>query len=284
VSPESAAAAVELRDIRGPSVLGGGWRRFWRLSWRMARTDFVLRYHGSVLGYAWSLMNPLLLFGVLYLAFTEVLRFGDQIDYFPALLLLNLMLFQFFSEVTSRSVISIVTSENLVRKMEFPRLAVPISLVLAGTLTLLLDLVVVFGYVIASGVPVRPTWLLFPVLLLVLYALTVGFSLLLSSLYVRYRDVAQVWIVATQALLYSSAVIFPLDFIPESLRSVLALNPLVWVFTQTRAWIIDPNAPSFIDVMETPTTLVGAAFVFVGVIALGVWTFIREAPRAAEEL
>ena len=126
-------SATRLRPVRGPSALSGGWRRCWRLVWRMARTDFVLRYKGSVLGYVWSLLSPLLLFGVIYFAFTQIVQVGKGVPHYPAMLLFNLMMFQFFTEATSRSVISIVAEEHLVRRMEFPRAAVPLSIVLAST-------------------------------------------------------------------------------------------------------------------------------------------------------
>ena len=126
---EARAADLGLEEVHGPSALSGGWRRFGHLSWRMAKTDFALRYQGSVLGYLWSLLNPVLYFGVLYLAFTRVIRIGDRVDDYPAMLLFDMMLFQFLAEATSRSVTSIVSRESLVRKTEFPRLAVPASLV-----------------------------------------------------------------------------------------------------------------------------------------------------------
>ncbi len=143
----------------------------------MAKTDFKLKYQGSVFGYLWSLMSPLLLFGILYLVFTRVVRFGSVHNY-AAMLIINIMLFQFFGEATTRAMTSIVGREALVRKMEFPRLVIPLSIVLASTFTLGLDLVVVFAFLVfVTGVPVLTTWLLLPVLILWLYAFTVGTAL-----------------------------------------------------------------------------------------------------------
>ena len=285
-TPEAAtnAAALELRPVRGPSALSGGWKRCWRLIWQMARTDFVLRYHGSVLGYVWSLLSPLLMFGVIYFAFTQIVRIGAGVEDYPAMLLFNLMLFQFFAEATSRSVTSMVAGENLVRRMEFPRLAVPMSVVLASTLSLGLNLIVVAGFAIASGVEVRWTWLLLPVLLLALYTLTVSLSLLLSSLYVRFRDVDQIWSVVSRALFYLSPVIFPVELYPDAFKPLLVSNPLSPILIEGRVWMIDPDAPTFAEVAGG----IGHILVPVGIVlalcAYGAAYFNREAPRIAEEL
>ena len=280
---EARAADYGLRDVQGPSALSGGWRRFLRLSWRMARTDFSLRYHGSVLGYLWSLISPLLYFGVLYLAFTRVLRIGGTIDHYAAMLLFNLMLFQFFSEASSRAVTSIVAQESLVRKTEFPRLAVPVSLVFSSLVSLGFNLIVVIGYALASGVQVRATWLLLPVIVLALSVFTAGCSILVSSLYVRFRDVDQIWTVFTRALVYLTPVILPLELYPHSWRWLLALDPLTPILVESRRWIIDPSAPSFGDLMGTGAILAPAA-VLVAICVVAMWHFNREAPRVAEDL
>jgi ABC-2 type transport system permease protein len=280
---EATPAELGLRDVRGPSALSGGWRHFLRLSWRLARTDFSLRYHGSALGYLWSLISPLLYFGVLYLAFTRVLRFGGQVEHYAAMLLFNLMLFQFFAEATTRAVTSIVAQESLVRKTEFPRLAVPFSLVLSSLVSLGFNLIVVLGYAIASGVPVRATWLLLPVIVLALLVFTTGCSVLLSSLYVRFRDVDQIWTVLTRALVYITPVILPLELYPHSWRWVLGIDPLTPILVEARRWIIDPSAPSFDDLLGRGAILLPAA-VLLATCLVAIWHFNREAPMAAEDL
>jgi len=287
VTPSAETAqisATRLRPVRGPSALSGGWRRCWRLVWRMARTDFVLRYKGSVLGYVWSLLSPLLLFGVIYFAFTQIVQVGKGVPHYPAMLLFNLMMFQFFTEATSRSVISIVAEEHLVRRMEFPRVAVPLSIVLASTFTLGLNMIVVLGFFLATGVPIMWTWLLFPVLLVALYVVTVGCSLLLSTLYVRFRDVSQIWVVVTTALFYLTPVVFPVEFYPSGYNPLLVANPLATILIEGRVWLIDPSAPNFAEVAGTwglilvPVAIASFLFVF------GIGYFNREAPRVAEEL
>ncbi len=180
-----------LREIRGPSAFGGGAKRFFDLTWLMSVTEFKLNYFGTVFGYLWSLIRPLILFAVLYTVFTRILRF-DAPNY-AQLLLLNLTLYGLFSEATTRAVRSVVTSERIVRKMQFPRLVIPLSVVLTSLFNLCLSLIAVLVFIAASGVAPRITWLALPLIVVVLAVLTTGVSLLLSAVYVRFRDVSQMW-------------------------------------------------------------------------------------------
>jgi ABC-2 type transport system permease protein len=251
----------------------------------MAKTDFQLKYQGSAFGYVWSLMSPLLLFAVLYLVFTEVIRFGGGVPHYAAMILLNIMLFTFFQEATSRSLVSIVTREGVIRKTEFPRLVVPLSIVLASTFTLGLDLmVVIFFIVFVDGVPVTATWLLLPVLVLWLYTFTVGVSLLLSTLYVRFRDTAQIWTVLSRVLFYGSPVLFPITLFPEGAKALLLINPLAPLFAQARVWMIDPSAATYSQAMGGAVYWIYPVLVMVSLVALGIWMFDRDAPRVAEEI
>ena len=133
-NPGAPAAEPELLPVPGPSAVAGGARRFFNLLWVMAVTEFKLTFHGTSLGYLWSLARPLLMFGVLLAVFTQVFRFGDDVKDYPALLLLNIMLFSLFSEATQRAVTSVMYRENIVRKAQFPRLVIPLSTVLTELL------------------------------------------------------------------------------------------------------------------------------------------------------
>jgi ABC-2 type transport system permease protein len=274
----------ELREIRGPAALSGDQPRFWRLVWYLARTEFILKYKGSFFGYVWSLLSPLLLFGVLYLAFTKVLRFGNGIENYAAVLLLNLMLFQFFADSTSRAMVSIVGGEGLVRKMEFPRFAIPLSVVLAACFTLGLDLIVVIAYMLISGVPVTTDWLFLPVLIVWLSVFAVGASLLLSALFVYFRDTAQIWVVITRVMFYASPVLFPIELFPSGWKTLLLLNPLAPLFAQARIWMVDPEAPGFSQAMGGAIYWIYPMLMLVTIAVLGFWVFEREAPKVAEQL
>jgi ABC-2 type transport system permease protein len=277
--------APELHPVPGPSPVAGGARRFFTLIWVLAVTEFKLTFHGTSLGYAWSLVRPLLLFGVLLAVFTQVFRFGDAVKDYPALLLLNVMLFSLFSEATQRSVTSVVAREQIVRKAQFPRLVIPLSVVLTEMLDLALSLVVVFGFILAYGVDPTWTWLLTPVIVAALLVMTVAVSMIVSALYPRFRDVLLIWTVGTTVLFYATPVLYPIGVAPERFRHILQLNPLTPIFEQAQKWIIDPAAPGALGATKGSEYLLVASFaVFVAVCAAAVWVFSREAPRIAEEL
>ena len=283
----SAEATVpELREVKGPSALGGGWHRFFGLLWLMSVTEFRRTYFGTVLGYLWSLIRPLLLFAVLLFVFTRVFHAGsDEAPHYPVLLLLGIVLFTFFQEATTSSVTSVVAQEGIVRKTQFPRLVIPTTVVVTALFNLCLNLVVVLVFILAYGVDPMWTWLLFPVALLALFVLTTAASMLLSVLYVRFRDVAIIWSVATQVLFYATPVLYPITFLKnETYERLLFINPLAPIFEQVRVWVIEPDAPTASEVVGGAVYLLPAVAVFVGLCVLGVWIFNRDAPRIAEEL
>ena len=141
-----------LRDVPGPSALGGGWRRALELLYLIAALDFKRHYFGTALGYLWSIARPLMLFGVLLAVFTQVFRLGSEVPHYPVLLLFNIVLFGFFQEATGVAVTSIVAQEGVVRKTQFPRLVIPLAVVLTGLFNLALNLVVVLVFMLAFGV------------------------------------------------------------------------------------------------------------------------------------
>jgi ABC-2 type transport system permease protein len=273
-----------LREIPGPSAFGGGARRFFDLTWLLSVTEFKLYYFGTVFGYVWSLIRPLMLFGVLYVVFTRIVRFGDSVDHYAQCLLLGLTLYSLFSDATTRAVRSVVTSEKLVRKMQFPRLVIPVSVVLTSLFNLLLSLIAVLVFIAASGVGPRITWLALPLIVVVLGVITTGASLLLSALFVRFRDVAQIWGVLVLVIFYGSPILYPVEVIPPSIRFVQFVNPLVPILAEARRLVVDPAAPSAVDAADSVFGIIGPAIVVVAVCAIGLWTFTRAAPRVAEEL
>jgi ABC-2 type transport system permease protein len=277
--------AGELRDIHGPSALGGGAKRFFDLLWLTASTDFKLGYHGTVLGFVWSLLRPLLLFGILLVVFTQIFRFGDSVENYAGMLLLNVMLFGLFQESTIAAVQSVVDNEGVVRKMQFPRLVIPLAVVLTRTLQFGLNLIVVAIIIVASGVEPVWTWLFFPVLIAVLLVLTIAVSMLLSALYVRLRDVAIIWTVLVTILFYITPVLYPADFPTGLVGDLVLVNPLTPIFEQAREWVIDPDAPGAVEgTGGRPWLLVIPVLLYLAICLAGVWVFRREAPRIAEEL
>jgi ABC-2 type transport system permease protein len=274
----------ELREIRGPSALGGGARRFFDLLWLTAKTEFKLGYHGTVLGFLWSLLRPLALFGILLVVFTQVFRF-EAVEHYPAMLLLGVMLFGLFQEATDGAVQSVVKNEGIVRKMQFPRLVIPLAVVLTRSMQFSLNLVIVFVIIIATGVDPIWTWILFPALVVVLLVLTTAVAMLLSALYVRIRDLAILWAVLATVLFYATPILYPIEVVPDTFRDLIQLNPLTPIFEQAREWVIDPNAPGALEATAgNRLLLIVPMLLYVAICALGVWFFNREAPRVAEEL
>jgi ABC-2 type transport system permease protein len=269
---------------RGPTAVGDDLRRLVNLTFTLAANDFKLRFFGSALGYLWTLMKPLMLFGVLYFVFTEVVRFGAGVEHYPVYLLAAIVLFTFFSETTSRGVTSLIERETLLRKIRFPRMVVPLSVALHALFNLGLNLLVVFVFVFASGIDPRWAWLEMVPLILLLVMLSTGTTMLVSALYVRYRDVQPIWEVILQILFYASPIIYVTASFPDSIEHEAMANPITAVLTQMRHALIDPTAPTAAEAIGGGVRLLIPLAVTAVVFAVGIWVFAKEAPRIAEDL
>jgi ABC-2 type transport system permease protein len=235
----------------------------------------------------WSLLRPLMLFGILYFVFSEVVGVGTGVANYPLLLLVGVVLFFTFSEMTGGAVTSMVDRETLVRKVSFPRMAVPLSVSLAACLNLLLNLVIVAVFVAASGISARWTWLLLPLPLLGLVVFGTGLGMLLAALYVPFRDVRPIWEVASQALFYAPPILYPIEKVAEhsdALVKVVMSNPLAVLIQQFRHWLLGPQVPTAADAMGGAVWLLIPGAVFVGLTLLGFIAFNRMSPHAAEQL
>jgi len=280
------------RPIKGPSALGSDPRRLWGLTWALAKTEFKLAFFGSALGYLWQLMRPLLLFSVLYVVFSHVGKFNTGIKFWPASLLLGIVFFSFLSAASGGAVVCLVTRENLVRKVEFPRLAVPLATVLTALLTLILSMVPVFVFLLAAGGSVRWSWLELPLLIALLTCFTTGLGMLLSVLYVRYRDVRPIWEVVMQMTFYASGIFFSIVGISPVTVSGLRINfahvlmasPFAAILQQARHAMIDPSQPSAASAIGGNAMLLIPIGIGLAVIVIGFLAFHREAPRVAEQL
>jgi ABC-2 type transport system permease protein len=281
------------RPIRGPSALTDDWARFWHLTYNIALTQWKLRFFGSVLGYVWQLMRPLLLFAVLYIFFTKIAHVGEGLgaagDYYGAQLLGSVVLFTFFAESTGVAVRSVLDAESLVRKIQFPRLVVPLSVVLVSLFNLTLNLVVVLLFAMISGVTPMWSWLELPLLVIVLALFATGFAMLLSSMFVYFRDIQPIWEVITQILFYASPIIVPLETIQKKLSPTLVhlymCSPIATVLQQFRHAIINHAAPSAAAALGGgPIRLLAPLFVVAVICAIGFRVFNRTAPQIAENL
>lgn len=285
VSADPIPAALG-RPISGPSAVGGDWRRVVHLTRTLAVTDFKLRFFGSVLGYLWQLMRPLLLFGVLYAVFTRVLKFGAGVAFYPAILLMNIVFFTFFSEATGGAVTSLVDRESLVRKIQFPRLVIPLATVSTAGLNLVLNFVAVIVFMAIQGVGLHVTQLELPLIVAALALFSAGVAAFLSAAYVRARDVRPIWDVTIQMLYFATPVIYPYEAVVHryNFRHIVYSNPLAVILQQARHALVDPSAPSAVKAVGGWAWMAIPITIFVAVIVIGFWMFTREAPRVAEEL
>jgi len=286
----------------GPSAFGGSKRRFIELTLTLARTDFKLRYFGSVLGYFWQLARPLLFFGVIYVFFTEVLHVDRGVPHYGVYLLTGIVLWTFFGEATGNAIQSLVAREALLRKVRFPRLAVPLAVTTTSVFNLCMNSIAVVVFALANGVYPRLSWLWMLPIVLGFVTMALGLGMLLSALYVRFRDIQPIWEVLLQVLFYASPIMYVASAY-KSLEHLALLNPFALMITQMGHAFVHP-APYFATVVTSHGAVrqlqhpmrsayvaaggalhVGIAIAIIpAVLALGLWYFAREAPYFAENL
>ena len=282
-SGEVAALPVEVSTNVSPSAFGDDIRRFVNLTLTLATTDFKLRYFGSALGYLWSLMRPLMFFGVLYVVFTQVFGLGKGIPHYPVYLLTSIVMWTFFLESTSGCVQCLIAREGLLRKMRFPRLVIPLGVCLTAAFNMTMNFIAVLVFALVGGVEPTLGWLEMPVLLALWMILTVGTGMLLSVLYVRFRDIQPIWDVVSQILFYASPIIYPAMRYGHLLRVALC-SPLAAILTQMMHVFINPQMGSAAREIGGTVRLLIPLGIIAIVFALGLWLFNREAPRIAENL
>jgi ABC-2 type transport system permease protein len=254
----------------------------------LASVDFKLKYAGSALGYVWSVIKPLALFTVLYLVFAKLFRLGEISQYYPLALLTGIVLYTFFADATNLAMSSIVARENLLRKLSFPRLIIPTSMTVGSAMTFGINLVVVGVFIAWNRIPPRLDWLLLVPLLLQFYVFILGVSLVLATLFVRFRDIGQVWELATQLILYATPIIYPVGFLPEWARTIAFLNPITQILQDVRALVLYQDLPpNRITATEAFGSSAGRLIpigITFAVLALGFYLFKREEPTFAERV
>ncbi len=260
------------------------WRHFIYVTRALTATEFKLRYFGSVLGYLWTLLRPLMLFGVLYVVFTHVVRFGDAVPHYPVVLLAAIVVFNFFSEATSGGLNSLVARENLLRKVSFPRAAVPISVSMTAAANLALGTVVVFVFAVIDGVDPSFGWIGFIACLLGVIVLATALSVLLSVLFVRFRDMQPIWEVVLQLMFWGTPIIYTIESVPEDFQEVIMMNPLAVLIQQGRHWLVPSSTDGAADAIGGAVLLLIPLAIFLAVAALSVWSFRRAEGRLAEDL
>jgi ABC-2 type transport system permease protein len=252
----------------------------------IAAADFKLKYSGSALGYVWSIVKPLALFSMLYAVFGHIFHLGSISHYYPLSLLMGIVLFNFFSDASLLGMWSLVMRESLLRKLNFPRMIIPASATLTAAITFGVNAIVIAVFIAWNGLAPQWTWIFIIPLLLELYIFVLGISLLLSALYVRLRDVAQVWELVLQLLFYASPIIYPIGFLPPILRKLVFLNPFTQVLQDIRSIILYPDlGPNKITVngaFGSPFARLLPLAIVAVVFLVGFYYFRREEPWFAE--
>ncbi len=250
-------------------------------------TDFKLRYQGSVLGYLWSLLKPLMLFAILYVVFVQFLRFGADVEHFPVYLLLGIVLWSFFGEATAQGMSAIVGRGDMIRKINFPKYIIVISGTLSALINLILNLLVVMIFVVVNGVDLKTSilWLPFNIIELYIFALAVAF--LLSALYVKYRDIGHIWEVFLQGAFYATPILYPMSMVieqSETAAKILLLNPVAQIIQDTRYNLITHQTITTESLINNPF-VVAIPFLIVAVsIVYATWYFRRHQKYFAENV
>ncbi|MBP5511904.1 ABC transporter permease [Candidatus Saccharibacteria bacterium] len=253
----------------------------------LTKTDLKLRYQGSILGYLWAIIRPLLMFGILYLVFAKFLRFGNDIPHYPVYLLIGTVLWNFFTECTNQGIQSLIIRSDLMRKIAFPKWIIVLSATTTALINLAINLVVVIVFSLLSGVEFSLTWLLVPFLILELYLLSFGIALLLGSLNVKFRDVQSIWEVLIQALFYAIPIIYPLSMVAgysSFAANLLMLNPIAQVIQDVRFCLITKETLTGWVVLENVFLKLVPLVLVVIVVAVGVLVFKKKSKYFAEEI
>ena len=225
---------VKLQGMNIPHILN---KRNRILLKELTKTDFKLRYQGSVLGYLWALLRPLMMFAILYVVFAKLLRFGGDIPHYPVYLLCGITMWSFFTECTSQGIQAMVARGDLIRKISFPKYIVVVSSTLTAVINMLINLVVIIIFALINGVTPSLSWLLVPLSLLELYTLSLGIAFLLGAINVKYRDITSIWDVCIQALFYAVPIIYPISMVMSAsplAAKIILLNPIAQAIQDIR--------------------------------------------------
>jgi ABC-2 type transport system permease protein len=205
---------------------------------QLVKTDFKLRYQGSFLGYIWSLLKPLAIFLILYIVFVKFLKIGDAVPHFGVYLLLGIVLWNYFVEVTVGGVGSIVNKGDLIRKINFPKYIIILAGSFSALINLFLNFIVIAFFMYLSKVDITSEVLWAPLLIFELFVFSLSIAFFLSAAFVRFRDITYIWEVAIQGAFYATPILYPLSLIPISAAKILILNPMTQIIQDMRYVLI----------------------------------------------
>lgn len=251
----------------------------------LVRTDFKLRYQGSVLGYAWSLLRPLFIFVILYVVFVKFIPLGKDIPHYPVYLLLGIVLWNFFNEMTVQSLGSIVGRGDLIGKISIPRWIIVISSSISALINLILNLIVVTVFLLINDVDLLETTFWLPLILVEIYIFALGLSLFLSAAFVKYRDIGYIWEVILQAGFYLTPILYPLAKITNlALQKLIILNPMAQSIQDARYAVVTHQTRTVNKVFEGGYYKIIPVFIVITVFIIGLTYFRKESKYFAENI
>ena len=253
----------------------------------LTKTDFKLRYQGSVLGYLWALLRPLMMFAILYIVFAKLLKFGSDIPHYPVYLLAGTSMWSFFTECTSQGIQAMIVRGDLIRKISFPKYIVVVSATLTAVINMLINLVVIVIFALINGVEPSWTWLLIPLSLVELYVLSLGIAFLLGAINVKYRDITSIWDVCIQALFYAVPIIYPISMVASSsplAAKIILLNPIAQAIQDIRHNLITHETITTWNYINNLLLDVIPILLTIGVLILAAFYFRKKSKFFAEEI
>lgn len=255
----------------------------------LVKTDFKLRYQGSFLGIAWSVLKPLMLFCVMYLVFARFLRMSDGTATYPVVLLLGISSWQFVTESTNVGLRSVVDRGDLLRKIHFPNYIVVVSATIGAMISYAINLVVVFVFALFSRV--RFTWriIFLPINVAELYIVTLAMTLIMATMYVYYRDIAHIWEVLQQLIFYAMPIIYPLKYVTDRggrlafLARLELINPIAQSIQDIRHNFIAPETqPTIWNQFRSFWMMMIPLVITLGLLWFSIWLFRRNSRKFAE--
>lgn len=249
-------------------------------------TDFKLRYQGSVLGYAWSLLKPLFLFAIMYVVFGMLVKLGS-VEHYAVYLLFGIVLWTFFSEATSQGMNSIIARGDVIRKINFPKYIIVLSTTISALVNLIFNMAIVGILMIFNGVQLHFSALLVPLFILEIYVFALGIAFFLSALNVKYRDTGHIWEIIMQAAFYATPIIYPLSVVIDKsgfAAKLIMLNPVAQAIQDARYFLITHQSVTTAQLFSNPLYILTPFVIVIAVLAIGSFYFKKHSKYFAEQI